>query len=187
HQARRLKRLIPSLKKRLTLDRRLARANILDASLAVALDAIGSPAYIIDGAGHILERNTMAAQIHEGDQRSLHWSLAQATKRPELSRDFTMTRIVAAGCPDHFLAVARAAPETRLRELAAAAAKRWSLTLRQQEILRGVMAGITSRAIAADLGISERTVEVHLTAIFARAQVESRAELIVKAWRIADR
>jgi two-component system response regulator FixJ len=52
-----------------------------------------------------------------------------------------------------------------------------ALTSRELEILRHVVAGQTNKQIATDLGISERTVKFHRTAITTKLQVHSAAEL----------
>jgi two-component system response regulator FixJ len=52
-----------------------------------------------------------------------------------------------------------------------------ALTSRELEILRHVVAGQINKQIAADLGISERTVKFHRTAITTKLQVHSAAEL----------
>jgi DNA-binding NarL/FixJ family response regulator len=49
------------------------------------------------------------------------------------------------------------------------------LTARELQVLRLVAAGKSNRTIAADLGISERTVERHVSNIFAKLEVSSRA------------
>ena len=54
----------------------------------------------------------------------------------------------------------------------------------QTKVLGEVAEGLPNRTIAAVLGCSERTVEVHLTAIFEKAQVESRAALIAAAFKL---
>jgi DNA-binding NarL/FixJ family response regulator len=50
-------------------------------------------------------------------------------------------------------------------------------------VLALLVEGLTTRTIAAALAIAERTVEVHLTAMFEKAQVESRTELVAAVWR----
>ena len=52
-----------------------------------------------------------------------------------------------------------------------------ALTSRQLEILRHVVAGQMNKQIAADLGINERTVKLHRTAIRTKLEVHSVAEL----------
>jgi DNA-binding CsgD family transcriptional regulator len=53
-----------------------------------------------------------------------------------------------------------------------------ALTPRQREIVALVVNGATNKTIAELLGISERTVEVHLTTIYQRAGIENRASLV---------
>ncbi len=52
-----------------------------------------------------------------------------------------------------------------------------TLTSRELEILRHVVAGQINKQIATDLGISERTVKFHRTAITTKLQVHSVAQL----------
>ena len=56
------------------------------------------------------------------------------------------------------------------------------LTTRETQVLRLVAAGKTNRAIAADLFISERTVERHLSNIFAKLDLSSRAAATAYAY-----
>lgn len=55
------------------------------------------------------------------------------------------------------------------------------LTEREQEILRGVARGERSKEIAARLGISIRTVGAHLTNIYTKLGVDSRASAVALA------
>jgi len=54
------------------------------------------------------------------------------------------------------------------------------LSARERDVLVGVLEGLTSGEIAADLGISTHTVNDHLKSIFAKAEVRSRRELVAK-------
>jgi DNA-binding NarL/FixJ family response regulator len=49
------------------------------------------------------------------------------------------------------------------------------LTRRELQVLRRIAAGETNKAIAAELFISERTVERHVSNIFTKLDVSSRA------------
>lgn len=60
--------------------------------------------------------------------------------------------------------------------------ERWLLTPRQIEVLRLLAHGRSNSEIAGELTISERTVEVHVTAIFVRSRCKSRTELIATVW-----
>ena len=55
------------------------------------------------------------------------------------------------------------------------------LTLREEEVLRLVVAGKTNQAIAVELSISEKTVEKYMSAIFNKLNVTSRVEAAVFA------
>lgn len=55
-----------------------------------------------------------------------------------------------------------------------------NLSDREEEVVQLLLEGKSNKLIAAALGISERTVEFHLTNIYAKYQVSSRTELILK-------
>lgn len=52
-----------------------------------------------------------------------------------------------------------------------------SLTEKEKEIARLLMKGLSNAEIAATLGISDKTVKFHLTAVFGKCGVQSRTEL----------
>jgi DNA-binding NarL/FixJ family response regulator len=54
-------------------------------------------------------------------------------------------------------------------------------TERQAAVLEGIARGQTSRAIAADLGIAERTVKDHLAVVYGRLDASTRAEAVARA------
>lgn len=56
-----------------------------------------------------------------------------------------------------------------------------TFTARQAVVLERVARGLSSRAIAAELGIAERTVKDHLAVIFARLEASTRAEAVARA------
>lgn len=62
------------------------------------------------------------------------------------------------------------------------------LTPRQEVILRNVARGRTNKDIAAELGISEQGVKVHVSRLLERYGAENRVELvsITRAWREAE-
>ena len=55
------------------------------------------------------------------------------------------------------------------------------LTNRERELVEFVARGLDNAQCAAHLGLSEKTVKNHLTSVFAKLEVESRARLIVLA------
>jgi DNA-binding NarL/FixJ family response regulator len=58
-----------------------------------------------------------------------------------------------------------------------------SLTPRQREVLAHLAAGADNLKIAANLGISERAVKAHISALLSRFQMENRTELALLASR----
>lgn len=58
-----------------------------------------------------------------------------------------------------------------------------NLTERELEVLAGVASGQTSKEIAYHLGITERTVKAHLTSIYNKLGVDSRAAAVSEAMK----
>src|SRR4029078_3230419 len=58
------------------------------------------------------------------------------------------------------------------------------LTLRQLEVLSRVCQGKTNKQIATELGLSEKTVKAHVTAIFKVLGVVNRTQAVLVARRI---
>jgi len=56
-----------------------------------------------------------------------------------------------------------------------------ALTPRQQAVLQRLALGRTSRAIAEELGIAERTVKDHLAVLYGRLDASTRAEAVARA------
>ncbi len=60
-------------------------------------------------------------------------------------------------------------------------AKQLGLSSRDREIVAGILAGRSNDEIGADLGISRKTVEAHVSKLFARFDVATRVELARRA------
>lgn len=58
------------------------------------------------------------------------------------------------------------------------------LTPREQEVLQSLAEGLTNRAIAQTLAISEHTVKFHVNAILTKLQAQSRTQAVVRATRL---
>ena len=57
------------------------------------------------------------------------------------------------------------------------------LTPRELDVLLAVAAGLPNKAIASDLGVSERTVKFHLNSLFEKLDVHSRTEAAMEGTR----
>ena len=71
----------------------------------------------------------------------------------------------------------------RAAEPAGAPPARAALTSREREVVSLVVEGLRNEEIARRLGINEKTVRNHLTAVFAKMGVSGRLELVVLAYR----
>lgn len=90
--------------------------------------------------------------------------------------------------PELVLAIDEALKTSRDRTLseqdrAEAASALSNLTPREQDVLKGVLAGRPNKNIAADLGISQRTVESHRASVMAKTNCRTLPELVRLAIR----
>lgn len=175
-QQRRLTALVPALRRRFVSENQLRAQPLTATSLAVALDQLEAPAFVLGPRGKIAFANQAGRAHIERDRVHL---AALMTQLGGNGTGWKCIPIQAAGEPPHTLVLARREGAnhhdlTRAR----CAANPWGLTPRQRDVLLLVVRGRCNAAIAAELGITERAVESHITGIFDRARVNSRAELI---------
>ncbi len=176
-----LARLVPPLRRRLRLERSLASAPLMGAALQRVFEAIAAPVFLLDGHGHVVVANVPGkvalGQGGREQRRALRDAMnANAIGAPGTPSGFRVTRVVARGMGDHYLVIARQPPDGD--RLAQASAQRWRLSRRQTQVLVWIVRGEGTARIAAELGISDRTVEDHVAAVLAKADVASRAQLM---------
>jgi DNA-binding CsgD family transcriptional regulator len=169
--------LTSPLRARLRIEAQLKRAALDAAVAAESLEQLGAPAFVVDDGGHVRNANAPGRRWLAGThRRALLVDMLRGRER------CVRVRLQAAGMRAHWLLVVRS-KEPGLDARLATAARRWGLTRRQAEVLERLVQGRANKTIAADLGCAEATVEVHVTALLEKAQVESRAELIAALWR----
>jgi DNA-binding NarL/FixJ family response regulator len=79
----------------------------------------------------------------------------------------------------HRLAILRRAlPIHDATDVVDARARRWKLTVREHDVLVHIAAGLSNKRVAAAMQLAEATVETHVTRIFRKSGVESRAALL---------
>lgn len=177
-QDRLVSSLLPELRRTMALERQLAGEPTSTAMLEVALDALGYPALICDARGRVHAANAAARAITPTRRSELAARVAQfAAGRADHRTE--ITSIASPGLPSLYLVAPRTEPDNAAYAAAiAAAAARWTLSPRQTEVLELVARGLANATVAAMLGVSERAVEHHVTALLARADVDNRARLV---------
>ncbi|MBJ6763612.1 LuxR family transcriptional regulator [Myxococcaceae bacterium JPH2] len=179
-----LQSLTPALQRRLAMDTRLREAGLLGSALEAALEALGRPAWVVTATGRVVHTNKAGRQRLDEDARGLASQVRDCLRSVPGSGPLFSSSLRSPGLPDHFLVLDPGPPPdhtTRVRRLAL----RWALTAREIQVLEHVVQGETNKAIAAHLGCAERTVEVHVTHLLNKAQVESRSALISRFFQAA--
>ena len=150
-------------------------------ALDTALNAIDAPAFVIDLGGAVLHANSNAWAMLDHDGHAVVRALVRAIAGAPQDGAWELMPLRGIHKPHGFLAILRPRRrEAPAAELVQTANRRWRLTARQAQVLELVARGFTNALIADSLGIGEGTVEFHLSAIFDKAGVESRAMLIAR-------
>lgn len=76
----------------------------------------------------------------------------------------------------------RLPPSRKLRSGLKGATKHWSLTQRETQVLESVLRGLSNKEIAAHVGCSVRTVELHVTSLLVKSGTDSRTSLAARFW-----
>jgi len=84
---------------------------------------------------------------------------------------------------DVFARLGAATDLTRLDQVAKPAARTHGLTPRELEVLRLLAAGKTNRAIAGELVLADKTVDRHVSNLFTKLGVSSRAAATAYAYQ----
>lgn len=180
-ELRLMRELIPSLQRRLALDARLREAGMIHAALEAALESLGQAAYVVTSTGRVAHANSAGRAQLEQDAGLLMDALRKHLRGEPLGPELSFTPLRLNGAPAHYLAIVQGEPLQPLARVHALSSG-WGLTAREMEVLGRLVRGESNKAIALQLGCAERTVEVHVTRILAKAQVESRSALIAKCF-----
>ncbi len=167
--------LVPVMQRRFAAEQRLRSAAWTQSVLDAALAQIGGAAFLIGARGAIHEANPTGRALLATHHAEIADAIAAARAERTASLPFELYPVAGGGA----LAILRAStPATRITEAVAAASARWHLTPRQHTVLELVVRGFSNGATAESLGITERTVELHVTAILDRAGADNRATLV---------
>lgn len=147
----------------------------MESALTAALEAIGTAAVVVDERGGVKGANKLAQARFDRDAHAATTELKRS-----LDSDGAYCVHPLAGCESpHFLLVLRQVlDEDRMGSRVDAAATRLRLTPAQTRVLRFVVTGASNRTIAAKLDISERTVEIHMSALLSKFDADNRSALV---------
>jgi DNA-binding CsgD family transcriptional regulator len=173
----RLNSLLPALRLRLLADRAIRARTQTAASIAAALDRIGPPAFIVSANGEVLATNRSARARLDEDRASstqeldaiLHGQSAEYAERIALR---------GSGSPPALLIVMPDRSIGYVEQCVVRASQEWGLTPRQCDVLRLVVRGQSTAAIAEQLGVGERAIELHVTVLLERSRTTSRTGLV---------
>jgi DNA-binding CsgD family transcriptional regulator len=175
--------LIPALRDRLMLQRDFAHLKLTHAGLEAALEAISGPAYILNTNARVIYSNASGLVALAADTGSLAEALGRVIDPKCRPRGFDVSRLAVAGCPVRYLVVQRGEHDT-LSPRTSIASARWKLTPREAEILALLARGSSNKEIAVALACAQRTVEVHVTQLFRKAEVQNRSALSAAVWML---
>lgn len=177
-----LRELLPWLRRRLAVENRLHRADYLAAALDAAVEQLGGAAFLVDQAGRVQLANRLGERHLVHDRRGVKEAIETAIchgsslgSRPAL----TATPVTATGHPPSYLLIERTAPPA-LASMIAAAARRYALTPREAQVLGQLARGASNKEIANALGCAERTVEVHVSSVLRKLDVDTRAACMAR-------
>jgi DNA-binding CsgD family transcriptional regulator/PAS domain-containing protein len=173
-----LQQLVPACRARLRFDQLARHAAHANAALEATLEAVPVPCFLLHASGRVLEANTAGRLLRDGDPE-LFARVGELVRQPDPR--FELHPIEVCGVTASYLATLRA-PSCSAREPLAARARGWSLTRRQTTVLACIVAGLANKEIASRLDIAPGTVELHVSAILAKAHAESRSALVAAYW-----
>lgn len=174
-----LARLLPAFRKRLVFERIVSESAVAGQAVAAALEQVNGPAWLLRPGGRIAHANAAGENRFDADPLATRADLA-ACAAGGVDPRFKVTPLRNGEGRDIGHIVVELLDGTP-RALADAA-RRFHLTPAQTRVLERVARGASNATIAAELHVAERTVEAHVTAILVKAQVSSRAALIVQIY-----
>lgn len=163
----------PAMRKRLASERLLAGASLERDLVDAVIARIGAPAFVIGAGGRLLAVNLAGRALYDRSAAEVRAALAGEPS----TFAFDRTQLAATGTRATSLLVLRENTDRRLDDAVALAATRWMLTRRQREVLGYIVQGYSNLRIAEVLQVSVRAVELHVTHLLDRAEVDGRAAL----------
>ena len=162
--------------------------------LEMLLEVVAASVFVLSGDGQIVLANARAAALLESHGPALRDFLGEGMRMASDSEPVRWSAGLLRGSrravgvderEAHALVIVEELQST-VDGVVERAVRAWSLTARQAEVFRLVLEGESNKEIAGRLQLACRTVEVHLTTLFEKAGVESRARLIARTWELGE-
>ncbi len=169
---------VPAFRRRLMFERLVEESALATSALDAALEQVGAAAWVLAPSGRIAHANSAGRARLDADRGATRRSIEASRAGASDPRLHVMPLRADHGGMGHL--VLEIPDRATATESTGGAARRFGLTPAQTRVLERVARGVSNATIAADLGVAERTVEAHVTAILEKAQVPSRAALIVQ-------
>jgi DNA-binding CsgD family transcriptional regulator len=174
--------LVPLLRDRLLLEELLDESWLQREAFRASLDALEGPAFLFTRAGEVRQANAAGQAALDRDPAVVKRELLRSLGG-ENDALYHVTEVARRGNLSHFLGVRRVTMDGVAGRLEVAA-RQWSLTRRQGEVLALIARGLNNRGISDRLGCTEGTVALHVSAVLQKAAVEGRAELTARFWML---
>jgi DNA-binding NarL/FixJ family response regulator len=160
------------------MDRPRESACLASIALPAALDQLAGPAFVLSSSGHIAELNAAARALLAHRRKTTLRELARATSTNDAA-GASVVALGGAGESRGWLVLLRVPVEAADQaSRVARLSRRARLTPQQTRVLAVLADGLSNRGIAASLGVSVRTVEAHVCAIFDKLGASSRAGVL---------
>ena len=149
-----------------------------EASLEATLEALGVAALVVDERGCAKATNRLACEWLTADPARAAAEVRRSLAASPGQGAFSVRRLDGEEGP-YFLLVRRASiDQDRVARCVAEVVARHAVSPAQARVLALLATGASNRSVAAQLGVSERTVEVHTTALLNELDADSRGGLI---------
>jgi DNA-binding CsgD family transcriptional regulator len=173
--------LVPALRARMLLEHQLGHAVATRALLDAALEAIPTAAFIL-GSSRIEHANATGKLLLDRERAAVVDRLRESLRAGGGKGPFAITAVEAPGSRSLSLAVLRPDRVGELARRLAVFAAQHHLTTRQLDVLALLARGYGNKTIAERIGVTEGTVEEHMTLLIEKTSAESRSEVVAKLW-----
>ena len=180
-ETRMFEKLVPHLQKRLRFERILANSELFSDALSLVLESIPAAIFIISSTRAIHHTNAAGREMLTRDRR-LTIQRIDAALSGAAPSGWSLLPIASQGLSQHYLIIA--SDPDRDDTLLKIAARRWSLSPAETAVLLHLVRGEANKTIAAELRRSIATVELHVSSILRKANVDNRAALVAHYWRL---